>query len=93
VVAVIPDISCAAGYCIQRFNPDGRWTRANESKYDLQNVPEEETRWVNFYPISQQTAGYNCCDHLTKSAADSEKGHGRIACIAVTFKRGDGLNT
>jgi hypothetical protein len=54
---------------------------------------EEEARehslWLNIYPDMHPCG--TLCDHPTREAADASASCGRIACINIKFKEGEGL--
>jgi hypothetical protein len=73
---------------VTAFSADGRWMPNGIDGMDLINVPEPETRWVNFYDGSIADAVHPDRETADRHQASATR---RIACVAVTFKRGDGL--
>ena len=57
-----------------------------ESEHDLIEKPKVIKGWINIYPDLNV---FNI--HPTKADADSVGPRGRIACIQVEFKEGEGL--
>lgn len=55
-----------------------------DHELDLVNVPEKHTFWLNIYEDRQVS-------HPARSHADYFAGHGRIACVEVTYTEGEGL--
>ena len=52
-------------------------------------------RWVNFYPPCENCGPdypWHTTSWNTRELADKNAKHGRIACVEVEFKIGDGLN-
>lgn len=63
---------------------DGRYGKSEGySEYDLVNIPEKIEGWMNVYKNNKVYAN--------KSMAD-DVGYDRIACIPVSFIKGEGLN-
>lgn len=50
---------------------------------------KEHSLWLNIYPDMHPCG--TLCDHSTREAADAAAYAGRIACINITFKEGEGL--
>ena len=55
---------------------------------DLINAPVEHRVWQNWY---KNSAGPWSCTYSTRESADGNCDAGRIACVEVVFKEGDGL--
>lgn len=66
---------------------DGRSsTTMHLSSFDLINIPEKHTVWLNCY------LGH-CGDfYPTREAADLGRSSNRIACVKVEFEEGEGLS-
>ena len=68
---------------------DGRFSiSSNETKCDIMPPePEKVTVWVNVYP-SYTVKLY---DHKTREDADRNASGHRIACVPLTYFKGEGL--
>lgn len=81
VVALLKDSECLEP---RTWKADGRYYGDQDSEYDLLEVPETQTRWVNVYPCG-------CQVHATREAADLNASFNRIACIKIEFTAGEGI--
>lgn len=71
---------------IYKIYKNGRQSKELESQYDLINIPEKITGWVNMYD------DYVITMHKSKELADKyTHKSSRIACIKVEFEEGEGL--
>lgn len=88
IVAIVWD-STVNQEVIHLYTPDGKTN--NNSKWDLINIPEKHTRWINIFPT-----GHNSENYKTKEEADRIYNgvniSKRIACIKIEFEEGEGLN-
>ena len=88
VCCFIGAIKCRDGAWVSAcWAEDGRrFPSLSEShSFDLVNVPERVSGWMNLYHVGQI--------YQTKERADKvASGNNRIACIYVEFEEGEGLN-
>ena len=68
------------------WTKEGKFSFNGERKNDLVNVSEKITKWINIYPCRMFTS------YDSKEKADNVANNwGRIACIKIEFKKGEGL--
>lgn len=93
VVAVIQDAGCA-DWTPEDFTTTGLIVTADKNPEDLIEVKPEVKGWVNIYPknrFSEADREKVSNTHTTKEIANKSAVSGRIACIPITFREGDGL--
>lgn len=75
---------------VRRCMPDGKvYHDLSDSQFNLRNVPERSECWVNVYRRTDGDLSF-VVKH-TRKMADVHASPGRIACVHVEFKEGDGL--
>ncbi len=55
----------------------------------------KQVRWVNFYPPSERhndAYPWRTTSWITREIADQNAKRGRLACVRVEFRDGDGLS-
>jgi hypothetical protein len=77
------------GEFVQFHFHDGEFAGKAPDTYDLVNIPQKISGWINIYSNSSPT--YSIYLHNTREQADSSAYGGRIACIHVEFEEGEGL--
>ena len=88
VIGIVHDEDCDKAYC---WEVDGRYSSKYEGGLDLIEQPEVHTRWINFYANGTGGSVSTYTQWRTRTDADAHQYMGRIACIQVTFKEGEGL--
>ena len=68
-----------------KYTVDGRRTLSSIHSYDLINIPEKRTVWVNIYECG------HCSYYSTSHRAFENALSSRIACVKVEFEEGEGL--
>ncbi len=69
---------------VYSMNQDGSFSFGKETDCDLVNIPQKIEGWVNIYP--------HMVHKIKEDANEIEiKSVGRIACIKVEFKEGEGI--
>lgn len=55
---------------------------------------KKQSRWVNFYPPCDTTGlhPWRTTSWMSKALADANAKPGRVACVKVDFKLGDGCD-
>ena len=64
----------------------------SESGNDLMNIPVRHEGWVNVYFGLDQCLNFGYIVNTKEIADEAASGRGRIACIHVEFKEGEGLD-
>ena len=75
---------------IMYYTKQGRILNERESGYDLFNIPEINTIWLNIYHDNSDTER-SISEWRTKEDADKYAVKNRTACVKVEYKDGDGL--
>ncbi len=72
----------------------GYWETLGTDHRDLIEVKPERTGWLNMYVRLDGTAYPGVRLHSSKNVADevSAENAGRIACVPITFRDGDGID-
>ena len=85
------EVLSATGWRDFVWSADGTYDRPGISEWDLVNVPDEQTVWVNVYYYGG-TSPFVLHGHGSREEADESEASGRIACVPLSFREGEGLD-
>lgn len=82
---VVGEVKTSDGWSRVSWTVNGKFNAIHHSAYDLINIPQRHTYWLNVYKNAPSRI------HESRDAADAAAWEHRIACIKIEYEEGEGL--